>query len=237
MNCLKHICRRCNAEAKQSIKELIFSKWNENLGLCPECKENKQWEETSRLECGASTLQLTNGTIKVHKYKPDLYETLSKELSDNRCAVRLRDKSSFVCRVLKVEKGYLICEKEGTDTAIQRIPVHLIDCYVVISEDCYKFDDEFTHRIKGYKAVELVDGVLGTDKFIYEMGIPYTQEKEDPFDAFYGSTYSHFCTKIEDVLGWRETLLSADSEYRLFEVEATGHCFQNTPNGWVYPTT
>lgn len=239
---MKNKCRNCNGEIRQSLKEWILSRWNDNLSLCLECKEIKQWEEDSRLVRGAPTLQLTNGTVLIRKHRSDLYDTLSHELSGKRCAIRLKDTTAFICKVLKVEKGYLMCVKEKSIGTEQSIPVHRIDCYVVISEDTLKFDIDSTRIVKGYKAVELIDGVLGDEKFIYEIGVPYTQEKEDPFDSFYGTTYAHFCTRIEDVIGWRKELINSaikfckgedTSEYRLFEVEATGHCFQNTPDGWV----
>lgn len=110
---MKNKCRNCNGEIRQSLKEWILSRWNDNLSLCLECKGIKQWEEESRLVRGAPTLQLTNGTVLICKHRSDLYDILSNELSGKRCAIRLKDTTAFICKVLKVEKGYLMYVKES----------------------------------------------------------------------------------------------------------------------------
>lgn len=234
-------CQICNSEIQISLGDWFRSRWNPQICLCSMCKDIEKWKDESLLIRGASVTSRM-GIMEIHKYSPDLYATLAHELIGKRCAIRLKDKRHVVCTVTKVENGYLSCVKEDLSGTSEAIPICNIECYEVISENCTKYVNEIETPVKGYKGVLLTNGVLGDEKYIYEIGIPYVEKRKDPFSTDYQDTYSHFCIRIEDVLGWGRNFISSpinystgigESEYRLFEVEAKGHCFQNTSSGWV----
>lgn len=119
-----------------------------------------------------------------------------------------------------------------------------IDSVQIIKDknDYYKYVKE-NNKVLGYKGLCIRDGILYTDSYIYELGIPYEENIRDPFKtAYYQDVYSHFCTSIEDVFSWRDCITASVrnieehtyyDEYRVFKVCAEGHCFQNSEDGWV----
>lgn len=238
---MKNRCSNCGLEIKQSFKEWLFSKLKPDLCLCDTCDRIRTWQIESRGIPGASISEHI-GVVTINKFRPGIYEVLSQKMLGNRCAIKLKSNKYFCCTVQSVEKGYLTCKVEKRDEEMLRIPVLDINCYEIIDPNCLKYNTDSEKTIKGFKGVNVANGILRSKNYIYELGIPYVQERKDPFGSDYQDTYSHFCLSMEDVLFYdfnyiKNPILYHQGfeipDYRLFEVEAKDHSFENTSGGWV----
>lgn len=230
-------CKNCGHSMEITTKSYIKHLVSGQQNLCTSCQKIKKWEHESRLISGCAFFDLSEERI-IHKYADDLYDRISRELTNERCVIRNKEGAYFVCKVSKVENGYISCFREEPFNDLFVIPICFVDRYIIIDEDCLKYNQSNHCSIIGYKGVLLRDGILGDERYIYEIGKTYVEEKRDPFRFDYQDIYSHFCIKLENVLGWRDFLSTPvnrpnNCEYRLFLVKGDGHCFENTPGNWV----
>lgn len=155
---------------------------------------------------------------------------------------------------VEFENDYLWCVNDEYDPAIEygmhrkgqreiRIPINKIRKLIIF----HIYDDydapEVVEPVYGYKGVGLCNGILGDNRYIYELGIPYQEEKRNPYKTDFQDVYSHFCLNMEDVLfRWGRDYISSTMrsnaglqhfDKRLFKVKGEGHCFETTQKGWV----
>lgn len=237
---MKCKCRICAQSIRLSLFEWVNSILDSNIRLCETCREIDTWKSESYFVRGPYTV--SDGVeTEIRKYSPDLFQMISRDFVGKRYAFRDKEGNSFTCTVDAFSAGCLTCFREFPHNDCVVIPIPRIERFAPICEEYSRYNYEVNSPVIGYKGVALESGILGDKNYIYELGIPYTEARRDPFETDYQDVYSHFCLKIEDVLNWRNFITSpiqyskmkTPSEYRLFLVKGEGHCFENTSGNWV----
>lgn len=253
---MKYVCKNCEEEFKVSFLEYInrlFSK--DYYSLCDRCIELKKWkykskfmsygrlcvnididigefEDPSNILC--SVIENNLKIERINMYNEQRYKVIQVKLRDENEKVRIWP--------TEIKNDYLIGYNVEYDPNIKygifrkgrefkKVPINLIS-YIKIEDDIEKYDaPEIDKPMIGYKGLTLDNGILfANNKYIYDIKIPFIEEKKNPYKNDFQDIYSHFCESIEDVLDWRNFISTPD--YRLFKVKAEGHCFRYRDH-WV----
>lgn len=249
-------CKKCGNEDELSIRHFLSNVSSLRfLFLCQECAEIESWKIENREQTafdGAGHYSQYN--VKGNSFGLMMWiEQVTKD-KDKLLKIQMVDGTEANFFPIEFENDYLWCFNDEYDPAVDsgmhkkgenqiRISINRMRKLTIV----YVYDDydapEVTEPVYGYKAVGLCDGILGNSRYIYELGIPYQEEKRNPYKTDYQDVYSHFCLNMEDVLfGWGRNYISSPMgnsagvhylDMRLFKVKGEGHCFKNTFNGWV----
>ena len=170
-------CKNCGCSIVVSAKALIKHLLSAQRILCNTCQEIKKWEAESRLLPGCALFDVSEECI-IRKYSDDLYDRISRDLTEQRCVIHDKKNSDIVCTVSKIEKGYITCFREEPFNDQFIIPICHVDRYIKIDEKCAKYNQGTGAPVIGYKGVQLYNGILRDKKYIYEIGVPYVEERK-----------------------------------------------------------
>lgn len=249
-------CKKCGNENELSFGHILTKVRSLRfLLLCQECTEIEEWKIENREQIsfdGASHYNQYN--VKGNSF--GLMTWIERVVKDKEKLLKIQmvDGTEANFFPIEFENDYLWCINDEYDPAVDfgmhkkgqsqiRISINKIRKLTIL----YIYDDydapEVTEPVYGYKGVGLCDGILGDNRYIYELGIPYQEEKRNPFKTDYQDVYSHFCLNMEDVLfRWGRDYISSTMrssaglqgfDMRLFKVKGEGHCFKTTQQGWV----
>lgn len=249
-------CKKCGNKEKLNISHILTKfRHVKFLFLCQECTEIELWKiETSDQVWldGASHYKEYN----VNSNSFGLMSWIERVERDKEKLLKIKmvDGAEDNFFLIEFKNDYLRCVNDEYDPAVEfgmhqkgqteiRIPINKILKLTIF----HVYDDydapEVAEPIYGYKGLGLCDGILGDHRYIYELGIPYQEEKRNPYTTDYQDVYSHFCLNMEDVLfRWGRDYISStmrssaglqNFDVRLFKVKGEGHCFKTTQKGWV----
>lgn len=222
--------------------------------MCETCEELTDWRKEENIEqLNRNKFNFNECAFECFDYRifDWIYENVIKH--KNYCELRLKNGITYNCFPIDFKDDYLVCCKDEFDPSIEygthrmgdiekNIPLNYIAGIKILDKYKDYFEPEVKEPVYGFKGVEVVDGILKANDYIYELGIPYEEPQRIRPHTDYQDVYSHFCIRIEDVLSHRDFISSpimfsqgkGSSNQRLFEVKAEGHCFKNnTSNGWV----
>ncbi len=230
-------CIRCKNSFKIPFKSALIMTINGKKYTCEKCVQLTAYENNNSFSTFASFYDFDLCCIR--RYDEGLYGWWKNNVG-NDCAVKLKNGEIFGACIKSFIGGDICFSISGEE---KNFLIMDIDSVKIIqdSNDYYKYVKKY-NRVLGYKGLRISDGILYTERYIYELGIPYEEDIRDPFKTDYQDVYSHFCTSIEDVFLWRDCITASVrnveehtycDEYRIFKVCAEDHCFQNTEGGWV----
>lgn len=247
-------CKKCGKVYDIGIFKYIESLWRSRMVFrCDACEELINWKKNEDLNrINRNKFSFDKCNIEYYDYR--LYSWIYEKVLDKNeyCELRLIGDIIYNCFPSDLKEDYLICRKDEYDSNIKygthrigdiemSIPLNHILCIKIL--DVYKdyFEPDIEEPVFGFKGIEVINGIIKAKNYIYELGIPYEEPQRIRPNTDYQDVYSHFCTRIEDVLNYRDFIVSpiafsqgkGCSNQRLFEVKAEGHCFENTTKGWV----
>ncbi|BCZ46658.1 hypothetical protein psyc5s11_27250 [Clostridium gelidum] len=232
---MKCKCVRCSVVKTISFKERMNILLQREKYMCDQCKSIKKYEEDYDFSSGIS--RYDSYSCCVGRYDKGLYEWWKSKVG-LYCAVKSKSGEYFTAYLESFDYGRGVFRKKEV---IRPFLIMEIDLLEIIKEGDSKY--ELTDStMYGYKGLSILNGILHTSWYIYEISIPYVEERRDPLSTNYQDVYSHFCSSIEDVFSWRDCITTSVKnaengtrydEDRIFKVRAEGHCFRNTDTGWV----
>lgn len=243
---MKLKCRSCGDAFRSLFISLIKTLHIDKFRLFEKCTELYNYEHSSdsdsfRSYAPCARVSCFDGPhCEVGPYTSQLYDWFSDNVG-KYCAVKLKSGTYFTAYMDAFHRGRIVFSPDGVQKK-QHFLITEIAKVQLIEPDDRRY--RITHdEVTGYKGIYIRKGILDADSYIYELGIPYYEERRDPFDTDFQDVYSHFCISIEDVLyHWRDcitqSVLNAENgtyhdECRLFRVRAKDHCFSYHNGGWV----
>ena len=249
-------CRKCGDTVKIKIMQILINIRNVKTPfLCQQCMEIELWkiEKRKLVFCSSESIyneyNINGNCVGLTRW----IERLSREKEKLLKIYKTDDTKEYLFPIEFVN-DYLWCANDIYDPVIDggihkkgqmeiRIPINKIRKLKIINiYDDYVAPD-VVEPVYGYKGVALSNGILGDGTYIYELDIPYQEEKRNPYKTDFQDVYSHFCLCMEDVLfRWGRDYISLpmrssaglqNSDMRLFKVKGEGHCFKTTQKGWV----
>lgn len=253
---MQYKCVKCKRKIKLKLHNyLIGLKDKGNPFLCDECHGIRMWKKKKARKV-LGVREVNYFEYVVNESCENLSLWIERIVQDSEKLIDIYKEDSTVMKAfpIKYENDYLYCVNIETNHFVEcgvyikgntniQIPINIIKKIRVV----YVYDDYVAPDVKepiyGYKGVYLENGILGDSKYIYEIGIPYEEEKQNPYKSDFQDIYSHFCLRMEDVLfTYGRDYISSPmksnatvglKEKRLFRVKAEGHCVQRNQTGWV----
>ncbi len=242
----------CDVKLSKYFEVLLRRNW---IFMCETCEKIDDWKKRSQFLNTENYFYSTECSIE--GFDPRLSIWVENKIIREQayCVIMLRDKTEYTCFPVELKEDYsLICRNDEYNPEIEyglhrkgalEVNIPLSDIRSIKIMDIYRdvAVPDVEKPVYGYKGVCLQNGILEAMDYIYEIGILYEEPQQNPYQTDYQDVYSHFCLKMEDVLlKYGRDFISSPitlargklcNDMRLFIVKAEGHCFENTPDGWV----
>lgn len=247
---MQAVCKVCKGKHNVSLFNYC-NVWinRKKRYLCDRCQELDDWKKDQNI-FGKADINYFGDILRIKGYDLRIVQWIRNKAirPKNCCEITLQNDTILIAFPIDTNEYYLKYNVDNMDEYKIHVPgkqvndIALKDIKKIKIIDVHKdyVPEDVTEPIYGYKGVYVSRGILGDNKYIYDLGIPYIEPKRSPYKYDFQDVYSHFCLNMEDVYlhFGRDYIQESLSDYKycivkLFLVKAEGHCHHYTKYGWV----